>query len=53
MTSRTDNDNLKDHMLRSAVERNMEIIGKAARHVSESFLHWSGIAGGGPQKGGK
>ena len=34
---RTDADYLADLMLRSAVERQIEIIGEAARHVSDAF----------------
>jgi uncharacterized protein with HEPN domain len=34
---RTFQEYLKDRMLKSAVERQIEIIGEAARHLSESF----------------
>ena len=37
VSSRTYDDYQKDRMLRGAVERNIEIIGEAARHVSEVF----------------
>jgi len=36
-TGRTFNDYINDALLRSAVERQIEVIGEAARHLSESF----------------
>lgn len=48
---RTPNDYLKDRMLRNAVERSIEIIGEAARHVSDSLkkahpeIPWRSVIG--------
>ena len=45
------NDYLTDRMLRNAIERNVEIIGEAARHVSDSLkqthpeIPWRSIIG--------
>lgn len=47
--SRTFHDYLKDRMLRSAVERQLEIMGEAARKISSAFreahpeIHWQSI----------
>jgi uncharacterized protein with HEPN domain len=51
VSSRTYDDYQKDRMLRGAVERNIEIIGEAARHVSEVFqqahseIPWKSVIG--------
>ncbi len=51
VSSRTYNDYQKDRMLRSAVERNIEIIGEAARHVTDAYrqahpaIPWKSIIG--------
>ena len=37
VSSRTYDDYQKDRMLRGAVERNIQIIGEAANHVSDDF----------------
>ena len=51
VSSRTYIDYQKDRMLRGAVERNIEIIGEAARHISEAFqqahpeIPWKSVVG--------
>jgi len=51
VTGKTSEQYLSDRMLRSAVERQIEIIGEAARHVSRAFqeahpeIPWRLIAG--------
>lgn len=51
VSNRTYIDYQKDRMLRSAVERNIEIVGEAARHVSEDLqrahqdIPWKSIVG--------
>ncbi|HAS53563.1 MAG: hypothetical protein A2X56_11015 [Nitrospirae bacterium GWC2_57_13] len=51
VSSRKYNDYENDRMLRGAVERNIEIIGEAANHVSDAFrqahpeIYWKGLVG--------
>ena len=51
IADKTHDDYLANRMLRGAVERHIEIIGKAARHVSETFrqshpeIPWRSIIG--------